>query len=253
MRRLLRLPLTAMLIAGACARPADEPASSTPAADPADLSAPAIDWQDWDPAAFERARREHSLILVDIGIEGCTACRWMDERTYRHPAVARRLVDHFVTIQVDAEARPDIGERYSAWGWPATIVMSPEGEQVLAIRGNKLPRNFIPILDQLLEAHQAGTLGRDGEAPLWVPPEPDPAELGQLRRRVRRAPTRQPSPALDERPSRCCSDSMTMASSSSTIRPSDSTTHACEPCPEASAATSSPKARWASPSSTCTA
>ncbi len=184
MRRLLHLPLTAVLGAVACASPAPEPTPPSPTAHPSDPSAPTIDWQDWDLAAFERARDEHSLVLVDIGIEGCTACRWMDERTYRDPAVARRLVEHFVTIQVDAEARPDIGERYSAWGWPATIVMSPEGEQVLAIRGNKLPRNFIPILDRLIEAQDAGTLGADGEAPWSVPPEPDPAELGQLRRRV---------------------------------------------------------------------
>jgi thiol:disulfide interchange protein len=71
------------------------------------------------------------VVLVDVGIEGCTACRWMDETTYADPEVATLVARHFVAIAVDAEARPDVGERYEAWGWPATIFMSPGGEQVL--------------------------------------------------------------------------------------------------------------------------
>lgn len=181
MLRLTSLLLTAMTLAG-CAGQADGPiATSMPATSPA---VPSIDWQDWTPAAFERAQREGSLIVVDVGIEGCTACRWMDELTYADPAVARRIERHFVAIQVDAEARPDIGERYSAWGWPATILMTPKGEQVLAIRGNKVPRNFIPILDEIIKAHETGTLAANGAAPLSAPPNPDSAELGALRRRV---------------------------------------------------------------------
>ena len=47
---------------------------------------------------------------------------------------------HFMPIEVDAEARPDIGERYSDWAWPATIFLAPDATQVLAIRGRRLPR-----------------------------------------------------------------------------------------------------------------
>lgn len=117
-----------------------------------------LEWQTWGTAPFERAAASDKLVLLDVGIEGCTACRWMDELTYTDPAVRTRLAEHFVTVAVDAEAVPDVGERYAAWGWPATIVLRPDGTQVLAIRGNKLPKNFVPILDDLIARKAAGTL-----------------------------------------------------------------------------------------------
>ncbi len=178
------LPLLIAIALGACASQPDEAATSTPPATNEPVEAAPISWQDWTPDVFAQARRDGKLILIDVGMEGCTACRWMDELTYTHPKVVSRIAEHFVAIQVDGEARPDIGERYSSWAWPATIFMTPQGEQVLAIRGNKIPKNFIPILDQIIEAHRAGTLAADGSAPLSVPPNPDPAELGLLRTRV---------------------------------------------------------------------
>ena len=47
----------------------------------------AIRWQQWGKAPFEQAQQTDKLIILDVGIEGCTACRWMDEFTYTHPGV----------------------------------------------------------------------------------------------------------------------------------------------------------------------
>lgn len=149
----LRPVLASVLALGltGCAR------AGTPSSNPAS-QAQAVEWAAWGIEPFERAEASRKLVLVDVGIEGCTACRWMDELTYTDPDVTALLREHFVTVSVDAEAQPEVGERYSAWGWPATIVLTPAGERVMALRGNKLPRNFIPILQQLIEAQQQGTL-----------------------------------------------------------------------------------------------
>lgn len=132
-------------------------ACSTPRAAPATVgpghAMRSVEWQRWDDDAFSRAAREDRLVLVDVGIEGCTACRWMHDDTYRHPEVVRRLRAHFVTVTVDANVRPDLGARFERWGWPATIVLTPDGRSVLAVRGNKRPHNFLPILDRVIEAH----------------------------------------------------------------------------------------------------
>lgn len=50
------------------------------------------------------------------------ACWRMDEITYRNPEVVDCIANNFVAIQVDSESRPDLGERYSDWAWPATIL-----------------------------------------------------------------------------------------------------------------------------------
>lgn len=145
----------------------------------------AIAWEDWEKAPFATAKLQNKMVLIDVGIEGCTACRWMDESTYRNDRVIELVQRHFVPIQVDAEARPDIGERYSDWAWPATIFLAPDGTQVLAIRGNRQPRNFIPILNELIDKHAKGELDADKLAPYAAPPEPQATKLTLIRDRVR--------------------------------------------------------------------
>ncbi|MFK7999487.1 MAG: DUF255 domain-containing protein [Polyangiales bacterium] len=125
-------------------------ASSAPETTPINTSAPRIEWRSFSQEVFEAARREGKLVLLDVGIEGCTACRWMLEGTYSDPEVARRVHADFISVTVDANANPELGARYIRWAWPATIVLTPDGEQLLAIRGNKRPRNFLPLLDEAL-------------------------------------------------------------------------------------------------------
>lgn len=166
--------LSLALLAG-CSRADTNKAPTAPA--PA-LASIELQWESWGATPFERAASSDKLILLDVGIEGCTACRWMDEITYTDPAVQARLAEHFVTVAVDAEAVPDVGERYSAWGWPATIVLTPDGTQVLALRGNKLPKNFVPILDDLISRKASGTLDEaQASAAVQVPTDTDAAAL----------------------------------------------------------------------------
>ncbi len=124
----------------------------------------AITWHKFGPEAFAQARREKKLVLVDAGIEGCTACRWMYEDTYRDAEVLRRIDEHFVAVSVDADVEPDLGARFEPWGWPATIFLTADGEQVLALRGNERPRGFVPILDDLVRRKANGTLRPSNEA-----------------------------------------------------------------------------------------
>ncbi len=140
-----------------------------------------IDWKHWELEAFEAASAQDKVILVSVGMEGCAACARMESITYTDSGVIDLVNEHFIAIEVDAEARPDIGERYSDWAWPATIFMAPDATQVLAIRGNRLPRNFIPILEDMVARHEAGTLEPDPRSPYAAPPEPAETELSRIR------------------------------------------------------------------------
>lgn len=155
-----------------------EPGRSTPGGELAADEVGAVEWREWGAEAFAEARGQDRLVLVDVGIEGCVACRWMYEDTYQDARVVERLRANFVAIQVDADVRPDIGERYLAWAWPALIFLAPDGSQVFAIRGNKRPRNFIPVLDELIARQRAGTL--ESDAPLVTTPLADERELAPV-------------------------------------------------------------------------
>ncbi|MFT7621779.1 MAG: hypothetical protein ACI9WU_000944 [Myxococcota bacterium] len=45
------------------------------AAVPAHARDAGIDWQAWGPGVFAAARAQGRRVMVDAGIEGCTACR----------------------------------------------------------------------------------------------------------------------------------------------------------------------------------
>jgi uncharacterized protein YyaL (SSP411 family) len=126
-------------------------------------------WQPWSKASFERARTEQRLILVNVVATWCHWCHVMEETTYRDPEVAALLRDHFTTIRVDSDARPDVAERYREWGWPATGVLSPDAQPVLELRGYQEPRGFAARLRQLVADRDRGSL-RHREADDPAPP-----------------------------------------------------------------------------------
>ncbi len=127
-------------------------------------------WSTWARATFDAAREQDKIILINVVAQWCHWCHVMDETTYEDPEVAALLAEHFVTIRVDSDARPDLAERYRRWGWPATAFLTPSAEGVLELRGYRDPATFAAILRELIAEHDAGTLARH-ERPSS---EPDP-------------------------------------------------------------------------------
>ncbi len=125
-------------------------------------------WRPWSAEAFAEARRDHKLILLDGAAEWCHWCHVMDETTYRDAEVGRILGERFVTIRIDVDEHPDLAERYGAWGWPATIVFSPEAEELGKYRGYLPPEELRGLLVELLHGTTA--------APAGTPPALAPAD-----------------------------------------------------------------------------
>ncbi|HEY0138285.1 MAG TPA: DUF255 domain-containing protein [Nannocystis sp.] len=162
-RSLLNLLLFAGLShACATAAPTTKPA---PAAHDAAAS---FTWHAWTPASFATAQRERRILLVNVAASWCHWCHVMDHETYADAEVAALLRDHFMPIRVDSDARPDLAERYSDWGWPATAVLTSDARPVLELRGYQDPREFAALLRGLVADRDAGKL--QGRRP--APPAP---------------------------------------------------------------------------------
>jgi uncharacterized protein YyaL (SSP411 family) len=174
------------LFAIACSRPDATPVEAprglvragTPdavniAAARARKSAPAVAWRPFSAEAFAEAKRAHKLVLLDGAAEWCHWCHVMDETTYRDPEVGRALAERFVTVRVDVDERPDLAERYGAWGWPATILFSPEGEEIGKYRGY-LPADELrrALAEAEAAVQSAGAPAeRPGPGDVHAPPE----------------------------------------------------------------------------------
>ena len=71
-----------------------------------------VDWYAWGEEAFAKARRENRPIFLSIGYSTCHWCHVMERESFENPAVAAYLNDHFVSIKVDREERPDVDKIY---------------------------------------------------------------------------------------------------------------------------------------------
>ena len=110
-----------------------------------------VDWMEWGPAAFDRARREDRPILLRISAVWCHWCHVMDDTTDAVPEVARRMNEWFVPVRVDNDERPDVNARYNLGGWPTTAFLTPAGELITG--GTYFPApQFEGILTRIHEA-----------------------------------------------------------------------------------------------------
>ncbi|HEX5437086.1 MAG TPA: thioredoxin domain-containing protein [Gemmatimonadaceae bacterium] len=120
-----------------------------------------VDWYPWGPEALELARREDRPILLSIGYSACHWCHVMERESFTDEATARLMNEHFVSIKVDREERPDIDAIYMSavqamtghGGWPMTVFLTPEG--VPFYGGTYFPpedRQGMPAFSRVLRA-----------------------------------------------------------------------------------------------------
>ena len=149
MTRAARRTLAVWVLMGAGLAPACS-GTGTPSVTTPRVEAPPIAWRDADADAFVDARAQGKLVLLSIQADWCHWCHVMNDTTFRDPSITSRLEERFVTVRAEADARPDLADRYGMWGWPATIVLTPEGEEIVAVRGYRDAHAFAEILDRAL-------------------------------------------------------------------------------------------------------
>src|SRR5882757_8971618 len=112
---------------------------------------PSLPWQKWEPALFERAEREHKYILLHMAAVWCHWCHVMEGTTYGDPAIQRTILERFIAVRVDQDADPALSYRYENWGWPATIMLDKDGNEIFKRRGYLPPELFAKLLAAVIE------------------------------------------------------------------------------------------------------
>src|SRR5947199_5717707 len=120
-----------------------------------------VDWYPWGQEAFEKARTEDRPVLVSIGYAACHWCHVMEVESFEDEETAALMNEHFVSIKVDREERPDVDAVYmeavvsltGQGGWPMTVFLTPDGEPFFG--GTYYPpepRHGLPSFRQLIVA-----------------------------------------------------------------------------------------------------
>ena len=93
-----------------------------------------VDWYPWGESAFAAARSTGKPIFLSIGYATCHWCHVMERESFESADLAQVLNDHFISIKVDREERPDVDRVYMTFvqattgsgGWPMSVWLTPE-------------------------------------------------------------------------------------------------------------------------------
>jgi uncharacterized protein YyaL (SSP411 family) len=93
-----------------------------------------VDWFPWSEEALAKAKSEDKPIFLSIGYAACHWCHVMEKESFENVEIAEILNEHFVSIKVDREQRPDLDQIYMAattvmtgsGGWPMSVFLTPD-------------------------------------------------------------------------------------------------------------------------------
>ncbi|GGN81878.1 thioredoxin domain-containing protein [Streptomyces albiflavescens] len=130
-----------------------------------------VDWWPWSAEAFDEARKSNKPVLLSVGYSSCHWCHVMAHESFEDEATAAYLNEHFVSVKVDREERPDVDAVYmeavqaatGQGGWPMTVFLTPDAAPFyFGTYFPPAPRHGMPAFRQVLEGvHSAWTDRRD--------------------------------------------------------------------------------------------
>lgn len=113
---------------------------------------PSPDWiRQWSADLFTQAQKEKKLVLLDMEAVWCHWCHVMDRETYANPEILKIMENKYIAVKIDQDAWPDLSDRYSNWGWPATIIFNEDGTEIRKMRGFINPERMTQILNGAVE------------------------------------------------------------------------------------------------------
>ncbi len=93
-----------------------------------------VDWFAWGDEAFARAQAENKPIFLSIGYSTCHWCHVMERESFEDEKIGGYLREHFISIKLDREERPDVDKIYMTFvqsttgggGWPLNVFLTPD-------------------------------------------------------------------------------------------------------------------------------
>src|SRR5262245_13944814 len=93
-----------------------------------------VDWHPWGDEALRKAKELDRPIFLSIGYSACHWCHVMEHESFEDPEIGKILNDHFISIKVDREERPDLDQIYMTavqiltqrGGWPMSVFLTPD-------------------------------------------------------------------------------------------------------------------------------
>jgi uncharacterized protein YyaL (SSP411 family) len=117
-----------------------------------------VHWHPWGEQALNKAKDENRILIISIGYAACHWCHVMENESFEDTTVAHIMNEHFVSIKVDREERPDVDQIYMKaafliagnGGWPLNVLALPDGKPFFV--GTYFTKeNWIKVLNYFID------------------------------------------------------------------------------------------------------
>lgn len=128
-----------------------------------------IHWQEWGKEALDYARNKNKILFFSVGYATCHWCHVMASEAFSDKKIASFLNEHFVSIKVDREERPDIDKYLMSFiintqgsgGWPLNVFLTPGLRIILAVTYISIEARygmpgFIDLLNLIKKRYDSG-------------------------------------------------------------------------------------------------
>jgi uncharacterized protein len=127
-------------------------------------------WQEWSLDVLSYAAAVNKPLFVSVGYSTCHWCHVMAAEAFSDKESADFLNEHFISIKIDREQRPDIDQfmmefinrQTGSGGWPLNVFLTPSLRPVYAltyapVKESSSMYSFINICRKVLEFYEQNT------------------------------------------------------------------------------------------------
>jgi len=140
-----------------------------------------VHWQSFDKDIFKKAAQQQKPVLLHLAANWCHWCHVMEEKTYHNPEVIKYLNSNFIVCTEDHDKRPDLANKYRDYGWPATIIFDPSGQELFKEAGYIEAKEFLQILKKIKKGNYSKSNSIENQTKSFTP---EPKNITNIKKDV---------------------------------------------------------------------
>ena len=130
-----------------------------------------VNWYPWGDEALQKAKDENKMLIISVGYSACHWCHVMEHESFEDTVVAKLMNDHFISIKVDREERPDVDQVYmnaaqlisGRGGWPLNAIALSDGRPFYA--GTYYPKSdWMKLLQYFVSMRETDSASINNQA-----------------------------------------------------------------------------------------
>ncbi|MFO0918882.1 MAG: DUF255 domain-containing protein [Planctomycetaceae bacterium] len=110
-----------------------------------------IQWRTNYAEAADEAAEKSKPILIEITAVWCSACKQMEQLTFKDRQIAQYVDSAYVPLVIDADAHSDLVSAFHVTAYPTTLVVSPDLKIAKRFTGYQSASTLLPELERIAQ------------------------------------------------------------------------------------------------------